>query len=120
MSKTQDIVKPIELNKEATMKEVLLRGKIHGGQTVDIVGYDLDLGRFDCTNGKTYLFNDFECLYMTGDNLEDIIKTVKHQTETRVKALNKSTTKKAQVTTSVDEPVSVVGTIQGTTVSPSK
>lgn len=102
------------------MKEVLLRGKIHGGQTVDIVGYDLDLGRFDCTNGKTYLFSDFECLYMTGDNLEDIIKTVKHQTETRVKALNKATSKKPQTTTPVDEPAKVVGTIQNDTVTPVK
>lgn len=50
--------KPIIL-KEGGKKMVILRAGLKNQKTIDIVGYDLELGKFDCSNGETKTFDDF-------------------------------------------------------------
>ena len=38
---------------------VLLRAGLKNKKTIDIVGYDLEQGKFDCSNGETKTFDDF-------------------------------------------------------------
>ena len=38
---------------------VLLRAGLKNKRTIDIVGYDLEQGKFDCSNGETKTFDDF-------------------------------------------------------------
>lgn len=38
---------------------VILRAGLKNQKTIDIVGYDLELGKFDCSNGETKTFDDF-------------------------------------------------------------
>ena len=37
---------------------VLLRAGLKNKKTIDIVGYDLEQGKFDCSNGETRTFDD--------------------------------------------------------------
>lgn len=98
LMKTNDIVKPIEItNKENDMNTVLIRGELKSGLTVDVTGCDFELGRFDCTNGKTYVYDDFKFFYIAPDRLKEIVGTVRTQTETKVKAINSKQNKKIDV-----------------------
>ena len=57
-------------------------GTLHNGEKINIVGYDLNLGRFDDTNGITRLTKDFERFELSSDELEEIILLInKHDTE---------------------------------------
>lgn len=93
---TNESVNPIITNKENDMKTVMLRGELKSGLTVDVTGCDFDLGRFDCTDGKTYVYEDFKFFYITPERIKEIISTIKHQTETKTKAINQKQTKKAE------------------------
>lgn len=84
------IAQPIKIEiKEKDMKKTLLRGVLKSGLSVDVTGYDLDLGRFDCTDGKTYTYNDMKIFYIPSDELKDMIGKLKVDTEAKTKALNK-------------------------------
>lgn len=93
---TNESVNPIITNKENDMKTVMLRGELKSGLTVDVTGCDFDLGRFDCTDGKTYVYEDFKFFYITPERIKEIISTIKHQTEAKTKAINQKQTKKAE------------------------
>lgn len=92
LSKIYSNVRPIVV-KESGMKQVLLRGVLKNGMTVDVIGYDLDLGRFDCTDGKTYVYDDFKIVSMSAVNFEDMIKSFKTNIENRNKAIEKDAKK---------------------------
>ena len=100
---TNESVNPIITNKENDMKTVILRGELKSGLTVDVTGCDFDLGRFDCTDGKTYVYEDFKFFYITPERIKEIIGTIKHQTETKTKAINQKQTKKAENEINVSE-----------------
>lgn len=100
---TNESVNPIITNKENDMKTVMLRGELKSGLTVDVTGCDFDLGRFDCTDGKTYVYEDFKFFYITPERIKEIISTIKHQTETKTKAINQKQTKKAEDEINVSE-----------------
>lgn len=104
-------IKPIMINQEEIMKKkVILRGELKNRKTIGIVGYDLDLGRFDGEDGKTYSYDDFYFLYMRMNELKDIVDTIKKQTETRVRnEIEKTSKKPSKVVTETMEvnPVKV-------------
>lgn len=68
------------------MSKTILRAELKDGKTYDIIGYDVDLGRFDCDGGRTLTYDDVKFFYITPDVLKDIVGTVKVQTETKTKA----------------------------------
>lgn len=77
--------------KEVTeLKKILLRGELKNGITEDIVGYDIDLLKFDCTDGNTYNLSDFKFIYVPSAEFEDIIKNIKKNTEKKIKASKKA------------------------------
>lgn len=80
------------------MADILFKVELFNGLTYDIIGYDVDLGRFDCDGGKTLTYNDIKLFYLTSDIVKDIVETVSKQTEIRVNALKQD--KKANKTVS--------------------
>ena len=64
---------------------VLLRAGLKNKKTIDIVGYDLEQGKFDCSNGETKTFDDFayfivpvkEMQHFTLKPVEPVVGTVK-------------------------------------------
>lgn len=64
---------------------VLLRAGLKNKKTIDIVGYDLEQGKFDCSNGETKTFDDFayfivpvkEMQHFTLKSTEPVVEPVK-------------------------------------------
>lgn len=64
---------------------VLLRAGLKNKKTIDIVGYDLEQGKFDCSNGETKTFDDFayfivpvkEMQHFTLKPVEPVVEPVK-------------------------------------------
>lgn len=50
----------------------LIRGGLISGRTVDITGYDLELGKFDCSDGITRQYNDFEYFILPKSEMRSI------------------------------------------------
>lgn len=99
--KDTPVVQPIKIiNKEDEMKKVLLRGELKSGKTIDITGYDIDLGKFDSTNGKTYTYDDVKFFYIGSDELKDIIGSAKLNATKQAEAVAKKTSKKSDANTS--------------------
>ena len=66
---------------------VLLRAGLKNKKTIDIVGYDLEQGKFDCYNGETKTFDDFAYFIvpvkeMQHFTLKPVEPTVEHTVET--------------------------------------
>ena len=40
------------------------------GRTIDIVGYDLDLGKFDCSDGSTKTLEEFDYFIVSASEME--------------------------------------------------
>lgn len=98
-----DGVNPIVIeNGDNNMSKTILRAELKDGKTYDIIGYDVDLGRFDCDGGRTLTYDDVKFFYITPEVLKDIVGTVKVQTETKTKA---NTKKNADVAAVVKKPV---------------
>ena len=51
---------------------VVLRAGLKNGKTIDINGYDLELGRFDCSDGKTRDFSAFEYFIVPESEFKEI------------------------------------------------
>lgn len=64
---------------------VILRAGLKNKKTIDIVGYDLEQGKFDCSNGETKTFDDFayfivpvkEMQHFTLKPVEPVVEPVK-------------------------------------------
>ena len=98
--KDTPVVQPIKIiNKEDEMKKVLLRGELKSGKTIDITGYDFDLGKFDSTSGKTYTYDDVKFFYIGSDELKDIIGSAKLNATKQAEAISKKSAKKQNVDT---------------------
>ena len=82
------------------MKKVLLRGELKSGKTIDITGYDIDLGKFDSTSGKTYTYDDVKFFYIGSDELKDIIGSTKLNATKQAETIAKKTSKKTDANTS--------------------
>lgn len=76
MIKTADenkVYGPQEVRQEGDIVRTLLRANLKGKGTIDISGYDLELGKFDCSDGKTRLIDDFEYFIVPCEELKEII-----------------------------------------------
>ena len=73
---------------------VLLRAGLKNKKTIDIVGYDLEQGKFDCSNGETKTFDDFayfivpvkEMQHFTLKPVEPVVEPVKEPKKRAPKA----------------------------------
>lgn len=66
--------RPQEINIEKGEKmSVLLRAGLKNKDTINIVGYDLELGKFDCSDGKTRVYEDFSYFIIPKNELEEIV-----------------------------------------------
>lgn len=73
---------------------VLLRAGLKNKKTIDIVGYDLEQGKFDCSNGETKTFDDFayfivpvkEMQHFTLKPVEPVVEPVKEPKKKAPKA----------------------------------
>ena len=100
LMKDTPVVQPIKIiNKEDEMKKVLLRGELKSGKTIDITGYDIDLGKFDSTSGKTYTYDDVKFFYIGADELKDIIGSAKVNATKQAEAISKKSAKKQNADT---------------------
>lgn len=88
---SMDGISPITISHGgAELKKVIFRVVLKKKDlTMDIVGVDFDLGKFDGSDGKTYTYEDFKYMYIPADDLKEIIQTVKLQAEKRTKATTK-------------------------------
>ena len=79
---------------------VLLRAGLKNKKTIDIVGYDLEQGKFDCSNGETKTFDDFAYFIvpvkeMQHFTLKPVDPVVEHTVEHTVVEPAKESKKKA-------------------------
>lgn len=78
---------------EGEEMKTLLRGKLAGTDIfVDIVGYDLELGKFDCHDGVTRTPDDFRYFVIPCNEMKTINAYVSELNEKKTKA--KTTTRK--------------------------
>ena len=55
------------------MATTLLRAGLTNKDTIDIVGYDLELGKFDCSDGKTRVYEDFSYFIVPKNEMKEIV-----------------------------------------------
>lgn len=72
----------------------LLRAGLTNGKTIDIVGYDIMLGKFDCSDNTTKVFDDFEYFIMPKDELKEIGEKLNSYNEKRNKVSKNANTEK--------------------------
>lgn len=65
--------------------QTILRAGLKTGLTISITGYDLELGRFDCSDGITRGFDDFEYFILPVNELKDISTRLAEKIETSKK-----------------------------------
>ena len=87
------------------MTKTILRAELKDGKTYDIIGYDIDLGRFDCDGGRTLTYDEVKFFYITPEVLKDMVGTIKVQTETKTKANKKNEVKTNATVDAVDTSV---------------
>lgn len=51
-----------------------MTGKLRNGTAINILGYDFELNRIDCNDGKTHVLDDFIEFTMSADELLAILK----------------------------------------------
>lgn len=61
----------------------IMRITLNNNIIVDIVGYDLELGKFDSKDGTTYEFNDIKSFIIPSDEMQDISKRLSDKLETK-------------------------------------
>lgn len=67
---------PQEINREkGENMAVVLRAGLTDKSTIDITGYDLELGKFDCTDGKTRVYDDFMYFIVPKDEMKEIVES---------------------------------------------
>nr|DAT69642.1 MAG TPA: CHC2 zinc finger protein [Caudoviricetes sp.]DAT69712.1 MAG TPA: CHC2 zinc finger protein [Caudoviricetes sp.] len=64
---------PQEIHKNEEVVMILLRAGLTNGTTIDITGYDLELGKFDCTDGKTHVYEDFDYFIVPREEMKSIV-----------------------------------------------
>ena len=77
-----------------TMK---IRAGLTNGNTITINGYDLELGKFDCTDGLTRSFEDFSYFIIPSAEFKMISKRLDDKIETQVVKKKNVTTKQKTI-----------------------
>lgn len=71
--------------------KTLLRGKLAGTDIfVDIIGYDLELGKFDCHDGVTRTPDDFRYFVIPCDEMKTINKYVSELNEKKARTSSRA------------------------------
>lgn len=79
--------------------KTLLRGKLAGTDIfVDIVGYDLELGKFDCHDGVTRTPDDFRYFVIPCDEMKNINTYVSELNEKKTKVSSRISAQKKEET----------------------
>ena len=77
--------------------KVLLRGKLfEEDRIVDIVGYDLELGKFDCHDGVTRTPDDFRYFIIPTNEMKNINAYVSELNEKKSKTTTRKKTTQAK------------------------
>lgn len=71
-----------------------IRAGFTNGTTVTITGYDLELGKFDCTDGQTHTFEDFSYFIIPSKELQSIGERLNDKIEEPVEEKPKKVTKR--------------------------
>ena len=77
-----------------TMK---IRAGLTNGNTITINGYDLELGKFDCTDGLTRSFEDFSYFIIPSAEFKMISERLDDKIETQVVKKKNVTTKQKTI-----------------------
>ena len=74
-----------------------IRAGLTNGNTITINGYDLELGKFDCTDGLTRSFEDFSYFIIPSAEFKMISKRLDDKIETQVVKKKNVTTKQKTI-----------------------
>lgn len=69
-----------------------LRAGLKSGLTISITGYDLELGKFDCSDNITRTFDDIDYFIVTTAEMKNISSRLSSKIETTKKVSKKSVT----------------------------
>lgn len=81
---------PKIIQNHETKIPIILRAGLKNGKTIDIVGYDLELGKFDCSDGATKEFESFEYFIVPKDEMSVISERINGLIEEIAKKNNTS------------------------------
>lgn len=71
LSEKKDFIEPIK-KEIIDMDSSCLYGYTKDKKIIDIIGYDLELGKFDCADNTTRTFDEFEKFIISKDELKNI------------------------------------------------
>lgn len=71
LSEKKDFIEPIK-KEIVDMDSSCLYGYTKDKKIIDIIGYDLELGKFDCADNITRTFDEFEKFIISKDELKNI------------------------------------------------
>lgn len=71
LSERKDFIEPIK-KEIIDMDSSCLYGYTKDKKITDIIGYDLELGKFDCADNMTRTFDEFEKFIISKDELKNI------------------------------------------------
>lgn len=71
LSEKKDFIEPIK-KEIIDMDSSCLYGYTKDKKIIDIIGYDLELGKFDCADNITRTFDEFEKFIISKDELKNI------------------------------------------------
>lgn len=71
LSEKKDFIEPIK-KEIIDMESSCLYGYTKDKKIIDIIGYDLELGKFDCADNITRTFDEFEKFIISKDELKNI------------------------------------------------
>lgn len=63
---------------------VLLRAGLTNGRTIDITGYDLELGRFDTSDGKTREYEQFDYFIVPREEMQAIVAYFEDKNKSKI------------------------------------
>lgn len=78
---------PIIIDDETV--QVLMRGKLLDDRIVDIIGYNIELGKYDCYDGITRTNKDFKTFYISRNEMSEIGMEMKFLNENREKGVGR-------------------------------
>ena len=64
-----------------TSTDVLMRGRLHDFGYVDIIGYSLEFGKFDCSDGITRELDDFDLVQISRNEMKEICEKFEKMNE---------------------------------------
>lgn len=76
-----DSLRPKVYESGVSKMATVLRAGLTDGKTIDIQGYDLEMGKFDCSDNRTRTFTDFQYFIVPSNEFADIAERLKAMIE---------------------------------------